>query len=131
MLNHIGKIADSWTSAHKGHFKSGPRVPFIAGKNTSQSSSQSSIKSSSQSEGNKTSDYTGNRLSCYGCGKSGHLRRNYPSNPGNFQTDKGNSSENVQFCLDDKNPRKFMCCGSVRGALTLKFNIFIIQCREK
>ena len=39
MLNDIVKIADSWTSAHMGYFKSGPRVPFIAGKNTSQSSS--------------------------------------------------------------------------------------------
>ena len=39
MLNDIVKMADSWTSAHKGYFKSGPRVPFIAGKNTSQSSS--------------------------------------------------------------------------------------------
>ena len=24
-------------------------------------------------------------------------------------------TENVKFCLDDKNPRKFMCCGSVNG----------------
>ena len=61
-LNDIVKIADSWTSAHKRYFKSGPRVPFIAGKNTGQTSSQSSTKSASQSEGNKTSDYTSNCL---------------------------------------------------------------------
>ena len=42
-LNDIVKIANSWTSAHKGYFKSGARVPFIAGKNTSQTSSQSSL----------------------------------------------------------------------------------------
>ena len=35
MLNDIVKIADSWTSAHKRYFKSGPLVPFTAGKNTS------------------------------------------------------------------------------------------------
>ena len=61
-LNDIVKIADSWTSAHKGYFKIGPRVNFIAGKNTGQTSSQSSTKSVSQSEGNKTSDYTSNCL---------------------------------------------------------------------
>ena len=97
-------IADSWTSAHKGYFKSGPRVPLIAGKNTSQTSSQSSTKFASQAERNKTSEYTGNRIACFGCGKLGHLRRNCPSNPGYFQTGKGNSSEKVQFCMDDKNP---------------------------
>ena len=91
------------------------RVPFIDGKNTSQASSQSSTKSASQSVGNKTSDHTGNRIACYGCSKFGHLRRNCRSNPGDFQISKGNSSENVQFCLDNKNPRKFMCCISVSG----------------
>ena len=112
MLNDIVKIADGWTSAHKGYFKSGPRVIFTAGKNTGQASSQSSTKSANRSEGNKTSsDYTGNRIACYGCGKFGHC----PSTPGNFHTGKGNSSENIQFYLDDKNPRKFVCCGSVNG----------------
>ena len=103
LLSDIVKIADSWTSTHKGYFKNGPRVPFIADKNTSQVSSQRSTKSVSQYEGNKTSDYTGNRIACFGCGKSGHLLRNCPSNPGDFQTGKGNASENVQFCLYDKN----------------------------
>ena len=60
LLCDIVKIADSRTTAHKGYFKSGPRVPFISGENTSQASNQSLTKSESQPEGNKTSDYTGN-----------------------------------------------------------------------
>ena len=76
-------------------------------KNTSQTSSQSSTKSASQPEGNRTSDYTGNRIACYGSGKFGHLRRNCPSNPGNFKM----SSSAWMIKIH----KKFMCCGSVNG----------------
>ena len=107
-------FCDSWTSAHNG-YKSAPRDLFTQGKNTSQTSSQSSSKLTSHTDSSKTTETTDNRGICYGCGKSGHLRRYCPSNPGNFQTGKGNNSENAQFCLDDKKPRQFMCFGSVNG----------------
>ena len=89
LLCDITEICDSWSSAHKG-YKSTPRDSFTQGKNTSQTYSRNSSKSTSHTDSSKTTDSTGNRGICYGCGKSGHLRRDCPSNPGNFKTGKGN-----------------------------------------
>ena len=103
LLCDITKICDSWSSADKG-YKNVPLDSFAQYKSTSQTSLQSSTKSTSHTDSFKTTDSTGNRGICYGCGKSGHLRRYCPFNPGNYQIGKGNNSENVQFCLDDKKP---------------------------
>lgn len=110
-LDDVVRMADNWTMAHKIYPKD---VKSKIDVHSASNKYNQPTNASSRYNMQPRNDTSNRSRSCFACGDPNHVRRNCPQNPQTYLKSR-EQTRTVQFCFDDRTPRKYMCCGTVNG----------------